>query len=131
MERNTSNFSLERILLVLIIGIGCLGLGYAFQLRNQSPETEPQNSPLSIQGTFAVNAPIRFSLNRNQFPEQDLEIDFGNGVSLPLNGYNFTFAYEKAGQYTVKIRQGTQVLYRRTLEIHQEVSGSQHLIVMN
>jgi len=131
MERNTSNFSLERILLVLIIGIGCLGLGYAFQLRNQSPATETQNSPLSIQGTFAVNVPIRFSLNRKQFPEQDLTIDFGNGASHPLNGYNFTYAYEKAGHYTVKIRQGAHVLYRCTLQIHQENTGNQHLIVMN
>lgn len=131
MKNRGNGFSLERWLLLLIIGIGCLGLSYAF---HAGPEQNlPSNSKqaLAIKGSFTVDAPIRFTLNHSDFSERSVEIDFGNGIQRVLKDSSFTFAYRQEGEYVLKIKQNNRVLYRRTVYItNSDIDGS-NLMVMN
>lgn len=131
MSQKKSGFSLERIFLVLIISLGCLGLSSAFQSTQKLSSMEDSKTPLTIRGSFTINAPIRFTLNNRQFPTHNLEIDFGNGVQRTLKDSSFTFAYTQEGQYTLKIKQGDRVLYRTSIYITAKALSGKNLLVLH
>lgn len=130
MDRKTNGFSLERIFLLLIIGIGCLGLASAFQAKQEPSGTDITSAVLSIQGSFTVNAPIRFTLNRKQFSGEHLEIDFGNGTQRELKADRFTFAYQQEGEFILKIKQNNKVVYQTSIFITRGTLKEDDLLVM-
>jgi hypothetical protein len=117
MDQKRSYFSLERILLTIIIGIGCLGLTYAFQNKQNFSEQSNTGALIRMQGSFTVDAPIFFTLSSQHFSVPDIEIDFGNGVQKRLKDQNFTYAYRQPGQYLLKIKQNNRVLYQTSIYI--------------
>ncbi|HKK74783.1 MAG TPA: hypothetical protein VJ953_06915 [Saprospiraceae bacterium] len=131
MDQKTNGLSLERILLLLIIGIGCLGLSYAFQAKQEPAGLNEASVPLRVQGSFTVDTPIRFTLNQGAFSTHDLEIDFGNGTQRLLKDSRFTFAYGQAGEYILKIKQNKRVVYHTSIYITENSLKGDDLIVMN
>lgn len=131
MKSKTNGFSIERLLTILIIGVGCLGLSYAFHAEPTANQNQGKRQEIALNGSFTVDAPIRFTLNYPDFNDKSIEIDFGNGTQRVLKDSSFTFAYRKEGQYILKIKQNNRVLYRRTVYITNSDNRNENLIVMN
>lgn len=131
MDQKRISFSLERILLTVIIGIGCLGLTYAFQNKQDFSDRRNTGNPVQMQGSFTVDAPIFFTLNSQHFSGPEVEIDFGNGIQRRLKNQNFTYAYRTPGQYLLKIKQNNRVLYQTSIYITKSKLKEKDFIVMN
>lgn len=142
MEFETRKLSKEKLLLALIIGIGCYGFSLNFHSQKQHKQatqmlvkqylqSEMQQEwkdlgPLKMEGTFLVGDPIRFTLTSPELGGKDIEIDFGNGIQKRLSEPVFTYAYRDQGQFELKIKQKGQVFFQTRLYI---TAGDQ--LVMN
>lgn len=115
--KQPSNRKSENVLILFVLLIGLTGMLMAFSTQNDrvSPFSQPANLPvqsaqdrtnaelLEIGGQRKAGVPLHFqvmALDQHAY----LIIDFGNGVEQRVRKDSFTFTYDQANRYQIKLK---------------------------
>ena len=140
-KRSTPLLSMEKLLLLFVMIIGCYGLKTALGPLSGNGKYQKekvfqtvlssQKEILQLNGSFKTNAPIQFTVALTEEQGKKYQIHFGNGISKSIKNGTFTYAYKEAGTYHLEIKNEEQIVHHTTIEIRHHFDGADELAFIN